>query len=89
VELAKRARRTPSRAGEDAFDAFGRGGSTLIAAGQMGRPASLMKTDALDCGCMIQEWVKLTGRTVERISVGASGTAAPAENRATIRRRLS
>jgi DNA modification methylase len=66
VELAVRAMRYSSRAGENVLDLFGGSGSTLIAAEQMGRRAFLMELDPLYCDVIVQRFEKFTGLKAER-----------------------
>jgi DNA modification methylase len=72
VELAVRAIQYSSQAGENVLDLFGGSGSTLIAAEQTGRRASLMEIDALYCDVIVQRWENFTGRKAER-KAAASG----------------
>jgi DNA modification methylase len=62
VELAVRALRNSSRAGERVLDLFGGSGSTLIGAEQTGRRAYLMELDPLYCDVIVQRWEKFTGK---------------------------
>jgi DNA modification methylase len=75
VELAVRAMKYSSRAGENVLDLFGGSGSTLIAAEQTGRRAYLMELDPLYCDVIVQRWEKFTGRKAERISGRSNGPA--------------
>jgi DNA modification methylase len=68
VELAVRAMRYSSRAGENVLDLFGGSGSTLIAAEQTGRRAYLMELDPLYCDVIVQRWEKFMGRKAERVT---------------------
>ena len=58
VELAARAIRYSSRAGENVLDLFGGSGSTLIAAEQTGRKAFLMEIDAPYCDVIRRRWAE-------------------------------
>ena len=71
VELAARAMRFSSRAGENVLDLFGGSGSTLIAAEQTGRHAYLMELDTLYCDVIVERYERFTGRKAER-KVGAA-----------------
>jgi DNA modification methylase len=62
VELAARALRYSSQAGENVLDLFGGSGSTLIAAEQTGRHAYLMEIDPLYCDCILTRWERFTGQ---------------------------
>jgi DNA modification methylase len=62
VELAVRALRYSSRAGERVLDLFGGSGSTLIGAEQTGRRAYLMEVDPLYCDVIVQRWQRFTGK---------------------------
>lgn len=66
VELAVRALRYSSRAGEHVLDLFGGSGSTLIAAEQTGRKALLMELDPLYCDVIVQRFEKFTGKKAKR-----------------------
>jgi DNA modification methylase len=66
TELAARAMRYSSRAGENVLDLFGGSGSTLIAAEQTGRNAMLMEIDAPYCDVIVQRWEQFTGLKAER-----------------------
>ena len=68
VELAVRAMRYSSRAGENVLDLFGGSGSTLIAAQQTGRRAFLIELDSLYCDVIVERWQKFTGQKGERVS---------------------
>ncbi|HZZ80636.1 MAG TPA: DNA modification methylase [Gemmataceae bacterium] len=69
AELAVRAMKYSSRAGENVLDLFGGSGSTLVAAEQTGRNAFLMELDPLYCDVIVQRFEQFTGRKAERISV--------------------
>jgi len=78
VELAVRAIKYSSLAGENVLDLFGGSGSTLIAAEQTGRHAFLMEIDPLYADVMVQRWEKFTGRKAEWIAAkDAVGLAKP------------
>jgi DNA modification methylase len=62
VELAVRALRYSSRAGERVLDLFGGSGSTLIGAEQIGRRAYLMELDPLYCDVIVKRWERFTGK---------------------------
>jgi len=62
VELAVRALRYSSRAGERVLDLFGGSGSTLIGAEQTGRRAYLMELDPLYSDVIVQRWQRFTGK---------------------------
>jgi DNA modification methylase len=66
VELALRALQYWSRSGEHVLDLFAGSGSTLIAAEQTGRRASLMEIDALYCDVIVERWQRFTGRKAKR-----------------------
>lgn len=68
VELAVRAIRYSSLAGENVLDLFGSSGSTLIACEQTGRRAFLMELDPLYCGVIGQRLENFTGRKAERVA---------------------
>jgi DNA modification methylase len=70
VELAARAIEYSSHHGENVLDLFGGSGSTLIAAEQTGRRASLMELDPLYCDVIVQRWEQFTGRKAERRPAG-------------------
>jgi len=61
VELAARAMKYSSRAGERVLDLFGGSGSTLVAAEQMGRKALLMEIDPLYCDVIVSRYHNLAG----------------------------
>jgi DNA modification methylase len=65
VELAIRAMKYSSRAGENVLDLFGGSGSTLIAAEQTGRRAFLMELDPPYCDVIVERWETFTGRKAE------------------------
>jgi len=56
VELAERALRNSSIAGETILDLFGGSGSTLIAAARLGRTAIVVEKDAGYCDVIRQRW---------------------------------
>lgn len=66
VELAVRAIKYSSHAGEKVLDLFGGSGSTLIAAQQTGRLAYLMELDPLYCDVIVQRWEEFTGLAADR-----------------------
>jgi DNA modification methylase len=70
VELAARALEYSSRPGENVLDLFGGGGSTLIAAEQLGRQAFLTETDAPSCDAIVARWEAFTGREAGRAAAG-------------------
>jgi hypothetical protein len=70
VELAARALAYSSRPGENVLDLFGGGGSTLIAAEQLGRKAFLVEPDAPSCDVIVARWEAFTGRGAERAAAG-------------------
>lgn len=72
VELAARAMRLSSRAGENVLDLFGGSGSTLIGAEQTGRRAFLMELDPLYCDVIVNRWEQFTGRQALRVSATAA-----------------
>ncbi|MEX2170035.1 MAG: DNA methyltransferase [Pirellulales bacterium] len=67
VELAMRAIKFSSRAGENVLDLFGGSGSTLIACEQTGRKGFLMELDPLYADVIVQRFEKFTGTKAERI----------------------
>jgi DNA modification methylase len=66
VELAARALRYSSRAGEHVLDLFAGSGSTLIAAEQSRRRAFLMELDPLYCDVIVRRFEEFTGKKAER-----------------------
>jgi DNA modification methylase len=66
VELAVRALRYSSQAGEHVLDLFAGSGSTLIAAEQTARRAFLMEIDPLYCDVIVQRWEQFTGTKADR-----------------------
>ena len=68
VELAVRAMKYSSQAGENVLDLFGGSGSTLIAAEQTGRKAFLMELDMPYCDVIVQRYEKFTGKKAERVA---------------------
>ena len=66
VELAARAIQYSSRPGENVLDLFGGSGSTLIAAEQAGRRASLVELDPPYCDVIVRRWEQFTGGTARR-----------------------
>lgn len=82
VELAVRAIRYSSRAGENVMDLFGGSGSTLIAAEQTGRRALLMELDPLYADVIVQRWQNFSGQKAKREAAGRasrqSGVRKPA-----------
>jgi DNA modification methylase len=66
VELAVWAIQYSSRTGENVLDLFGGSGSTLIAAEQTGRKASLMELDPLYADVIVTRFEHFTGRKAER-----------------------
>ncbi|MFO7898717.1 MAG: DNA methyltransferase [Planctomycetota bacterium] len=67
VELAVRAMKYSSRAGENVLDLFGGSGSTLIGAEQTGRKAFLMELDPLYCDVIVQRYEEFSGQKAERV----------------------
>ena len=67
VELAARAMRNSSAAGQAVLDLFGGSGTTMIAAEQLGRKCYMMELDPHYCDVIIARWEKFTGRTAELI----------------------
>jgi DNA modification methylase len=70
VELAARALRYSSRAGENVLDLFAGSGSTLIAAEQTQRRAFLMEIDPLYCDVIVRRFEQFTGHKAERQAAG-------------------
>ncbi len=68
VELAARAMRNSSSAGQSVLDLFGGSGTTLIAAEQMDRKCYMMELDPHYCDVIIARWEKFTGKTANKIS---------------------
>jgi DNA modification methylase len=68
VELALRALRYSSQAGEHVLDLFGCGGSTLVAAQQLERRAFLMELDPAYCDVIVARWEKFTGKKADRVA---------------------
>jgi DNA modification methylase len=68
VELASRAIRYSSRAGQNVLDLFGGSGSTLIAAEQTGRKAFLMELDPRYADVIVERYQKFSGKKAERIA---------------------
>ena len=66
VELATRAIKYSSRAGDNVLDLFGGSGSTLIAAEQTERRSYLMEIDPPYCDVIVRRWENFTGRKAER-----------------------
>ena len=66
VELAVRAMQYSSRPGENVLDLFAGGGSTLVAAEQLGRRSFHMEIDPAYCDVIVQRWEKFTGKKAER-----------------------
>jgi len=66
VELARRAIEYSSQGGDVVLDLFAGSGSTLIAAEQTHRRASLLELDPLYCDVVVERWQAFTGRTAER-----------------------
>ena len=52
-----------SQPGEVVLDSFGGSGTTLIACEQLGRRARLMELEPKFCDCIVERYVKLTGRS--------------------------
>ncbi|MEX2172209.1 MAG: DNA modification methylase [Pirellulales bacterium] len=67
VELAVRAIKYSSRAGDNVLDLFGGSGSTMIACEQTGRKGFLMELDQLYADVIVQRFEKFTGQKAERI----------------------
>jgi DNA modification methylase len=67
VELAARAMKYSSRAGENVLDLFGGSGSTLMAAEQTGRKAFLMELDPLYADVIVTRYEQFTGKKAQRI----------------------
>lgn len=68
VELAARAMRNSSSAGQSVLDLFGGSGTTLMAAEQMDRKCYMMELDPHYCDVIIARWEKFTGKTANKIS---------------------
>ncbi len=51
-----------SQPGEVVLDSFGGSGTTLIACEQLGRRARLMELEPKSCDCIVERYVKLTGK---------------------------
>lgn len=66
VELVARHLRNSSAVGSIVFDPFGGGGSTLIAAEQVGRRARLVELEPHYCDGIVARWEQLTGQAAER-----------------------
>ena len=66
VNIPARAIKNSSLAGGSVLDPFGGGGSTLIAAEQLGRTCYMMELDPKYCDVIIQRWENLTGKKAER-----------------------
>jgi len=62
VALIADAIRDCSRRGEIVLDAFGRSGSTMIAAEKTGRSARLIEYDPIYCDTIVRRWEQLTGK---------------------------
>ena len=62
VELAARAMRYSSQAGENVLDLFGGSGSTMAAAEQTKRRAFLMELDTLYADVIVKRWQDLAGK---------------------------
>ena len=74
VELAARAMKYSSRAGENVLDLFGGSGSTLMAAEQTGRKAFLMELDPLYADVIVTRYEQFTGKKAHRVSSEATST---------------
>lgn len=71
VRLVARCMVNSSRRGDVVQDLFGGGGSTLMAAEQLGRTARLMELDPRYCDAIVMRWQRFTGERARRESDGA------------------
>lgn len=62
VALVADAIRDCSRRGDVVLDSFGGSGTTLIAAGQVGRRARLLEYDPAYCDTIVRRWENVTGK---------------------------
>lgn len=81
VELVERAVRNSSKTEDIVLDAFGGGGSTLIACERSGRVARLIELDPKYCDVIVRRWQEYTGqaatlngRSFEEIQHGRTQT---------------
>ena len=56
-----------SKSGWNILDLFGRSGSTLMAAEQLGRTAFIMELDKRFCDVIVKRWEEYTGQQAVRI----------------------
>ncbi len=66
IRLCARAIKNSSCRGEIVMDFFGGGGSTLIAAEQLGRRCRMMELDPRYCDVIVERWEKFTGEKAIR-----------------------
>ncbi|MCU6685680.1 site-specific DNA-methyltransferase [Dorea acetigenes] len=59
-----------SKSGWNVLDLFGGGGSTLMAAEQLGRTAFIMELDERFCDVIVKRWEEYTGQQAVRIPAG-------------------
>ena len=67
VSLIGRLMKNSSKSGWNVVDFFGGGGSTLIAAEQLGRTAFLMELDEKFCDVIVRRWEEYTGQKAEKL----------------------
>ena len=67
IELAGRAMKNSSSAGQTVLDLFGGSGSTLIAGEQLNRRCRVMEFDPHYCDVIIARWEKFTGKEAEKL----------------------
>lgn len=67
VELAGRAIRNSSRAGDVVVDCFGGSGSTMIACEQLDRECRMMEIDPRFCDVIVARWERFTGGAAELV----------------------
>lgn len=67
VSLIGKLMKNSSKSGWNVVDFFGGGGSTLIAAEQLGRTAFLMELDVKFCDVIVRRWEEYTGQKAEKL----------------------